>query len=124
MGDDPCYGYQVVYEQGGKYYSSGQVLGGEFDQRSGSAYARTLNLNPGEYINYIGGRRGDILDRIVIRTNQGHELEAGGEGGDDFELAIDGEVGKLSFGYGGHLHNIRVQWGPAQTMYTNGQINY
>lgn len=65
-----------------------------------------------EFITHFGGRSGNVIDAIHIRTNKGRGFEAGGSGGNAFEINIPAgqTVGGIRGGKGGHIHNIGVMF--------------
>ena len=75
-----------------------------------------LKLDPDEFITYFGGRTGNVIDHISIRTSKGKSIEAGGPGGNPFDFGVPQgyTVGALKGGFGGHIHNIGIVPVPIQ----------
>jgi hypothetical protein len=60
----------------------------------------TLVLEPGEHIDRVIVRTGEIIDRLELHTDRGQSVIAGGPGGGD--KTIEMEKGSYVFGFSGH----------------------
>jgi len=67
-----------------------------------------FHIPPGDYITHISGARGNCVDKLVFRTKNGKGFEAGGDGGDPFEveLPLGHTICGIKGGTNGDLHNI------------------
>lgn len=78
-------------------------------------------LSPGEYINEVHGRAGELIDMIGFKTTMGRSQSFGtSHGGHHFSLQVAGKVVKgFRVGFGGSLHFIGVHFGdvPASPSY-------
>lgn len=70
----------------------------------------SLKLNPGEQVIEVSGRHGELIDAIIIRTNAGRVIQAGGMGGGQFPNLLP--AGKQLAGFYGHvggtIHKIGI----------------
>ena len=91
--------------------SAGARMGSE--HKAGVVY-QDFVLAPGEYIQSVTGRAGDLIDYICFTTTTGRTQAFGSStGGDPFNLSVPGQVVKgFTVGFGGHLHNIGAHFGP------------
>jgi hypothetical protein len=101
-------GIQIVYEQEGRYIF-GEKHMAEIDSEE-HVECTMLNLEVDEFITYVGGRESKIIECIIMRTNKGREIVAGGEDGDEFDMDIPEGwcVGAISGGKNGDIHYIKI----------------
>lgn len=61
------------------------------------------------------------MDALTITTNKGQVLEAGGDGGDEFDLEIPegASVGAMKGSFGNYLHNFSVKLGQTPHVWSN-----
>jgi len=74
---------------------------------------KDLVLSPGEHINQVSGRSGDLIDQLTFHTTHGRTESFGSStGGHPFALHVPGKVVKgFCCGFGGHLHFIGAYFG-------------
>ncbi|CAK4749439.1 unnamed protein product [Aphanomyces euteiches] len=82
---------------------------------STSSTKRSLTLLDGEYFIQVRGRSGAWMDQLVLTTNFGRTLSAGGNGGDPFEIAVPKGhmVRAFHFALGDHVEHPVVFTCPA-----------
>eukprot|EP00744_Colponema_vietnamica_P004103 GILI01006178.1.p1 GENE.GILI01006178.1~~GILI01006178.1.p1 ORF type:complete len:356 (-),score=102.15 GILI01006178.1:271-1308(-) len=93
-----------------RYFVDGHVKeGGSRISAHGGYRVESLQLGPDEYITEFGGRCGDLIDQIHIRTNLGREARWGGNGGVPFVFDIPhgSALSALKGGYANHLHLVK-----------------
>ena len=119
--DDKVIGMQLTYEVNGYYIQGERHLSSTKDLREIDYEVKNIDLEIDEFITKVSGRAGSVIDNIRFETSKGRSIEAGGEGGDEFELDIpEGYcVGYISGGRNGHVHNIRVYSGPTPRILTS-----
>jgi hypothetical protein len=117
--DHYVHGFQIDYCRDNVVQRSFPFLGREF--ASQEPQEQTLYLRKGEFLTYVGGRAGDVIDQLVLRTSKGQELIAGGNGGEEFDMEVpEGhDVGAIKGGLGGHLHNISIMVGKTPRCWRN-----
>jgi hypothetical protein len=101
------YGVQFFYLLDGMKKSAGKHCAD-----GNGLKAESLVLNEGEHINKILCKAGHWIDSIIIFTDQGRQLKAGGNGGQAY-LAIAPEGHHfVAFGgaLGNHLHSLNVYY--------------
>ena len=100
-------GMEVFYDG----VSAGQRLGNHYS--AGLVY-QDIVLAPGEYIQRIHGRAGDLIDHLEFVTSTGRTQAFGtSTGGTPFDLQVPGQVVKgFTLGFGGHLHVIGAHFAP------------
>lgn len=74
---------------------------------------KDLVLAPGEHIDQVYGRNGDLIDVLAFHTTFGRtETFGSSTGGHPFNLQVPGKVVKgFTCGFGGHLHFIGAHFG-------------
>jgi hypothetical protein len=72
-------------------------------------HVETLNLAIDEYIVYITARVGSILDNICLHSNFSNKIEAGGQGGEVYQVPFPpGQaLGFITGGKNGDIHNLK-----------------
>lgn len=98
-------GFEAFYDG----VSAGARMG---SSHAGVAYVDFV-LSPGEYINEVHGRSGDVIDMLGFNTTFGRNQTFGtSPGGTPFSLSSPGKVVKgFRVGFGGHLHYVGAQFG-------------
>jgi len=71
-----------------------------------------LVLAEGEFISHLSGRSGNIVDCIVLKTNNGKTIRGGGNGGEARTIPLPSNTRIVAFagGYGGHIHNLKCHY--------------
>jgi hypothetical protein len=107
---DMVHGLKVWYDVNGHHHSSKHR-----SPASKGKPSQEIHLDHDEFITHFGGRSGNVIDALLIRTNKGKEINTGGSGGNEFTFNIPPghTVGAVRGGKNGHLHNISVYIVPA-----------
>ncbi|KAF4657410.1 Peptide-N(4)-(N-acetyl-beta- glucosaminyl)asparagine amidase [Perkinsus chesapeaki] len=112
LGDDiAVYGMEVMWCSGDSCRRDTAIS----SSPHGEAKAHAMTIDDGDYITEVTGRSGSWIDYLSIRTFNGREVSAGGNGGAEFSLVKRGDgkrVTGFKVGCGGHLHNIGVYTAP------------
>ena len=100
------FGYELFYEGG---YQVGHHIG---SMLTPAVKCHTLQLDKGDFINSVLVYTENLVDRIVLYTNNGREFAVGGDIKPEHKVN-DAQMKKahklIAFrgGFGGHLHNIQ-----------------
>ena len=119
-------GIQCTYEINGQSIKGEKFFGSSKDLDDTEYEVKILNLDIDEFIVSVSGRSGSLIDKIRFVTNKGRELEAGGEGGSEFDSEIpEGTcVGYISGGRNGDLHNLKFLTGPLPMVLKSNMKGY
>jgi len=104
-GNQYVQGLQVSYELNG-------LTPLEIGYTNNYPYEQVLNFETGEVIIEVCGRYGDFIDQLDIKTNLGHTIRVGGNGGTPFRYSIPQSSQIVGFygGVGSCLHNIGIYY--------------
>lgn len=107
--DECVYGLCVEYEENGRLIKT-RGIGSSWNKEEHKQ--KRIYFTNDEFIKNIYGYIGDYCDLLIIVTSNG-DLERFGDDRDpNFNLEIDDDkvVTGISFGIGGHLHNITAHY--------------
>ena len=109
--DDFVFGLDVKYlENGNEIQTKG--VGGSWDRDDHKF--KKINLSSDEWITNIYGYFGNVCDLLVFETTKGRTERFGNvdkEENFNFEIPEGQVISGISFGIGGHLHNITGYFG-------------
>ena len=88
---DFIYGVEVVYRGD----DSNNVTAGSHTGRNSSYQTwETFDFEDGEYITSMSVRTGCWMDRVAFTTNKGRSFQAGGGGGDFYQIGLNAPKGQ------------------------------
>ena len=107
--DECVYGLCVEYEENGRMIVT-KSIGGSWNREEHKQ--KRIYFTHDEFIKNIYGYIGSFWDLLVIETTNGDVERFGNDRDPNFNLEIEGDkvVTGISFGTGGHLHNITAHY--------------
>jgi hypothetical protein len=110
--EDFVHGLIINYEEAGREIKT-RGIGGDWD-REEHKYKKLI-FSSDEWIKNISGSIGNVCDLLIFETTKGRVEKFGNEEKEEtfnFEIPEGNVISGLSFGTGGHIHNLTAYYGP------------